>query len=111
MVNLPICLEMECCNNLFDSEVRRYVCAALTSRPDPCPFFKTQKQAREDRDAAQKRAADAGCLVKGFYSAPMFVKVDDEGKEVPDIKAWLKWLWKRDILTEARYNELIAKQP
>ena len=109
-------MDMKCCNNLYDSQVGRYVCAALTENMvDPntgvCPFFKDQAQARKDAKAAQAKAEAAGCLMKGFYSAPTFTKDIYDGKKwvtEPDFEAWLKWLHRRDIISDERLEKGLA---
>lgn len=115
-MGMPHCGMRDCALNDFYAVEAARVCYALTENLcDPntgvCPFFKDRTEARKEAKAAQARAEAAGCLMKGFYSAPTFTRDIYDGKKwitAPDFEAWLRWLHRRDIISEERLEKGLA---
>lgn len=95
------------CANCFRNSEAKNECSILTSRIDKpvCPFFITKQDALTNSHNAFIRAENAGCIPKGYYDGPRFIKIttDEKGNDIikPDFGAWLEWLADRGIVSSA----------
>lgn len=118
-----ICNARECAMCSWSNAHHGYVCDALTESLDDdghCPFFKTREQATIEREAARRRAMEAGALNHhGLYIQPTFTKgirtTSETGKpkvvQVPNVRRWLQHLADREIIPQGKVVEWDMKHP